>query len=218
MRGLLKFPLLLLPLLVGALLLLAFVLTMSRSQTWLAGSNSVPTEGLVTQIGGGSQVCQSVIVPHDAASAQFFVGPPGRNAPPMSKRIDKDGRTLATSRIRAGWSGKTIRFHFPTLSRSYPDARICLRDEGRAIVRFVGLSTGTPTSTLVDGKPELSTLSIVFFRPGTSDAWSLLPTIATRAGVLKGSLSGGWSLWFVAALVLVAGAAAILVSFRAIPR
>jgi hypothetical protein len=215
MRGLLKFPLLLLPLLVGALLVLAFVLNMSRSEARYAGSNSVPTEGLVVEIGPHSRVCQAVDVPADAGSAQFFVGPLGPSGPAASMRlVDARGHLLGRGRIAGGWSGKTIRFHFPTLSKQYPQSTICLRDEGRVPIRFTGLSTGAPTSTLVDGKPELATLSIVFYRPGTSDTWSLLPTIAKREGMLKGSLSGGWSLWFAAALVLLGGIAAVVVSVR----
>ena len=217
MPGRLKSLPLLLPLIVGALLVLAFVLNMSRSEARYAGSNSVPTEGLVVQIGPHSRVCQAVDVPSDAASAQFFVGPLGATGPAMSMRlVDGEGHPLASARIAGGWSGKTVRFHFPTLSKQYPQSHICVRDEGRVPIRFTGLSTGAPTSTLVDGKPELATLSIVFYRPGTSDTWSLLPTIAKREGMLKGSLSGGWSLWFAAALVLVGGIAAVVVSVRAV--
>jgi hypothetical protein len=206
----------LLPLLAAALLVLVFLRTMGHSAERLAGSNSVPPERLVVQIGRGTHVCQQILVPHDAASARFFVSTLGAGAkgPPFSMRLDDNGRTLATSRVAGGWTGDKLDFHFPTLTRTYLQARICVRDEGRGIVRFQGLATGQPTSTLVNGKPEYAAISIVFFRPGKSDAWSLLPTIAQRAGVLKGALAGGWSFWFAAALVLIAGAAAIALSLR----
>src|SRR4051794_18426350 len=202
MRRRVKFLPLLLPLLAAALLVLAFVRTMGHSSDRFAGSNSVSRQGLVVQIGPGSRVCQQILAPRDAARLQVFVAPLAGGGPPLRMRLDKDGRTLATSRIGAGWPGGTVRFPFPTLSGTYPEARFCIRDLGRRPLRFEGLATSVPTATLVDGKPEHAVISAVFFRPGQSDAWSLLPTIAHREGVLKGSLAGGWSLWFAAALVL----------------
>lgn len=204
----------LLPLLAAALLVLAFLRTMGHSEERLAGSNSVPPQGLVVQIGPRTHVCQQILASRDAASAAFFVAALQRKGPPLSMRLDNNGRTLATSRIAGGWTGDRIQFPFRTLSSTYLQARICVRNEGRSAVRFKGLATSQPTSTLVNGKPEYAVISIVLFRPGKSDAWSLLPTVAQRAGVLKGSLAGGWSFWLAAALVLVAGAAAIVVSLR----
>jgi hypothetical protein len=206
----------LLPLLAAALLVLVFVRTMSHGAERLAGSNSAPPQGLVVQIGRGTHVCQQILAPNDAASARFFVATLGAKAtgPPLTMRLDDNGRTLATSHVAGGWTGDKLDFPFPTLTRTYLRARICVRNEGGGAVRFQGLATGQPTSTLVNGKPEYAVISIVFLRPGKSDAWSLLPTIAQRAGVLKGALAGGWSFWFAAALVLIAGAAAIVVSLR----
>ena|SRR5436305_1014123 len=216
MRRRSKFLPLLLPLLAAVLLLLVFARTMGHSAERLAGSDSVPPLALVVQIDRAARVCQQILAPRDAASAHFFVDSRIRNGPPVSMRLDKDGRTLATSRIGGGWSGGSLRIPFPTLSRNYLGARICVRNEGRTPVRFIGLSTGQPTSTLVNGKPQYAEISIEFFRRGRSDAWSLLPTIAQRAGVLKGSLAGGWSFWFAIALVLVAGAGAIALSLRGV--
>jgi hypothetical protein len=61
-------------------------------------------------------------------------------------------------------------------------------------------------------------ITVEFFRPGVSNWWSLLPTIAHRAGVLKGSLAGAWAFWFAAALVLLAGAGAIAISLGGLRR
>ena len=212
MRRRSKYLPLLLPLLAAALLVLVFARTMGHSAQRLAGSNSVPPEALVVQVGGGSRVCQGILAPRNAASVHFFVDSRTHNGPPLTMRLGKDGRTLATSHIAGGWSGGTIRMPFRTLSRNYLEARICLWDEGHTPIRFIGLSTSQPTSTVVGRTPQYGALSIEFFRPGQSDSWALLPTIATRAGILKGSLAGGWSFWFAIALVLVAGAGAIALS------
>lgn len=204
----------LLPLLAAALLLLVFLRTMGHSEERFAGSNSVPPQSYVVQIGARTHVCQQILAPRDAASAVFLAAPLRPKGPPLSMRLDNNGRTLATSHIAAGWSGDRIPFPFRKLSSTYLQARICVRNEGRTLVRFQGLATAQPTSTLVNAKREYAVISIVFLRPGKSDAWSLLPTVAQRAGVLKGSLAGGWSFWLAAALALVAGATAIVVSLR----
>jgi hypothetical protein len=46
----------------------------------------------------------------------------------------------------------------------------------------------------------------------------LLPTIAHRAGVLKGSLAGAWGFWVAAALVLLAGVAALALTLGGLRR
>lgn len=214
MRRFAKFLPLLVPALVAVVLVVVFLVVMGRSEDRLAGSNSVPPQGLVVQIGKTNRVCQQILAPRDAGSLRFFVSPLATPTPPLSLRLDKAGRTLATSHLAGGWTGSTISFPFRKLSRTYVDARFCVRSEGRSAVRFVGLATGAPTSTQVDGHPEYAVISAEFFEPGKSDAWSRLPTIASRAGVLKGSLSGGWSFWLAAALVLVAGTGAIVLSLR----
>jgi hypothetical protein len=216
MRGYVKFLPLLLPLLIAVGLLVVFLHVMGHSGERLAGSNSVPPEGLVVQIGKTNTVCQQILAPHDAASLRFFVSPLASPTPPLSLRLDKNGRTLATSHIAGGWTGSTISFPFPALSKTYVDARFCVRSEGRSAVRFTGLGTGAQTSTKVDGHPEFAVISAEFFRAGKGDAWSELPQIAQRAGVLKGSIAGGWSFWVAAALVLVAGAGAIALSLRGV--
>jgi hypothetical protein len=218
MRDRAKFLPLLLPLLAAVVLLVLFVRAMSHSEPRLAGTNSVPTESPVIQLAPRSRVCQQIDAPATAASIQFYVAPLKAKGPPLSMRLAKDGRTLATGRVAAGWNADTVRFHFPTLTEDSVESTVCVRNEGRSPARFVGLATGTPTSTLVDGKPEYAVIGAVFFRPGTSDVWSLLPTIAAREGVLKGSLSGGWSFWFAAFLVLLAGVTAVVLSLRGFSR
>lgn len=205
---------LLLPLLALAVLAVVFVSTMGHEDERRAGTNSVNDQGLVVQVGGGSRVCQQTLVPRDAASARLPVAPIARGGPPLSMTLVAGGRTIVTSRIARGWTGDELRFPFGKVARTHPGGTLCIRNEGRSALRFGGLSTGVPTSTLVDGKPEKAVITIEYFRSGKSDWWSLLPTIAHRAGILKGSLSGAWSFWFAAALVLIAGAVAVAVALR----
>jgi hypothetical protein len=216
MRRVLKLLPLLIPLLALVLLAAKFVGTMNHRAERVAASNSVKLQQPVIQINGGSQLCQSILAPRDAASAMFFLAPTTPKGPPMSLTLTAGGRTIATSRIAGGWTGGTPRFPFRTLDRTYTDAeaKICARNEGRAPIAFSGLPVGAPTSTTVDGKAQKAVVTVQFFRPGTSTWWELLPTIAHRAGVLKGSLAGSWAFWVAAALVLLAGVSALAITLR----
>jgi hypothetical protein len=206
--------LLLLPLLALVLLAVVFFLTMAHEDERLAGTNSVNDQGLVVQVGGGSRVCQQTLVPRDAARARLPVAPIAQGGPAMSMTIVAGRRTLATSRIASGWTDDTLSFPFTKLTSTHPGATLCMRNMGRAAVRFGGLAIGVPTSTKVNGVAEKAVITIEYFRPGRSDWWAVLPAIAHRAGVLKGSLSGAWSFWLAAALVLVAGGLALGVAIR----
>src|SRR5436305_15282895 len=182
---------------------------MNHSGERLAGSNSVKLQQPAIQINGRSRLCQPGVAPRDAASVLLFVAPTGPKGPPLSSTLTASGHTIATSRIAGGWTGGTVRVTVRKLPATYGEAFLCVRNEGRAPLAFSGLPTTTPTRTTVDGQPKKGVITVEFFPPGTSDWWSLLPTIAHRAGVLKGSLAGAWGFWLAAALVLVAGLAAL---------
>jgi hypothetical protein len=209
MRRLLKLLPLLVPLLALVLLAAAFARTMDHTGERLAGSNSVKLQQPAIQIDGGSRLCQPIVAPRDAASALMFVAPTGPKGPPLALTLTSAGRTVARSHIAGGWTGGTARFAFPTLRSTYSPAKICVRNDGKAPIAFSGLPTAGPTSTTVDGTQQRAVITVEFFRPGVSDWWSLLPTIAHRAGVLKGSLAGAWGFWLAAVLVLLAGAGAL---------
>ena len=206
---------LLVPLVVLALLGAKFFRTMGHEHEHVAGSNSVKLQQPVIQIDPGASLCQPIVAPKDAASVQFYSAPTGPKGPPLTMTLRGAHRTLARSHIAGGWTGGIVRFHFPTLSATYPKATICVRAGGRDPIAFSGLPLGAQTSTTVDGTPQRSAITIQFFRPGVGDWWSLLPTIAHRAGVLKGSLAGAWGFWLAAALVLLAGVASLLIMFGA---
>jgi hypothetical protein len=214
MRRVLKLLPLLIPLLALVLLAAKFAGTMDHRAERLAASNSVKLQQPVIQINGGSRLCQSILAPRDAASAMFFLAPTTPKGPPLTLTVTAGGRTVARSHIAGGWTGGTPHLPFHALDRTYLEARICVRNDGRAPLAFSGLPIGVPTSTTVDGHPQKAAVTVEFFRPGTSTWWSLLPTIAHRAGVLKGSLAGSWALWVAAALVLLAGLGALAIALR----
>jgi hypothetical protein len=210
-RRLLKFLPLLVPLLALVLLGAKFVRTMGHEHEHLAGSNSVKLQQPVIQIDPGARLCQPIVAPKDAASALFYAAPSGPKGPPLTMTLRAARRTIARSQIVGGWTGGLARFHFPTLRATYAEATICVSAGGRDPIAFSGLPLGAQTSTTVDGTAQKAAITIQFFRPGAGDWWSVLPTIAHRAGVLRGSLAGAWGFWLAAALVLLAGVGSLLI-------
>jgi hypothetical protein len=204
-RRLLKFLPLLAPLIALVLLGAKFVRTMNHEHEQLAGSNSVRLLQPVIQIDPRARLCQPVLAPKDAATAQFYTAPTGPTGPPLTMTLRGAHRTLARSHIAGGWLGGVARFHFPVLRTTYPEARICLTAGGRHPIAFSGLPIGAPTRTTVDGRAQRASITIQFFRQGKGNWWSILPTIAHRAGILRGSLAGAWGFWLAAALALLAG-------------
>src|SRR4051794_6912097 len=214
MRRVLKLLPLLIPLLALVLLAASFAGTMNHKAERLAASNSVKLQQPAVQATAGARLCQPILAPRDAASALFYVAPTAPKGPPLTMTLTGGGRTLARSHIAGGWTGGLARFPFPTLTRTYDEATVCIRNEGGAPIAFSGLPTSTLTRTTVDGVQQKAVVTAQFFRPGTSTWWSLLPTIAHRVSVLKGSLAGAWAFWLAAALVLAAGVGALVITLR----
>jgi hypothetical protein len=109
--------------------------------------------------------------------------------------------------------GGVIKVPITRVRQSAADGKLCIRNEGKDAVAFAG----SPSEFLkaeVDGKSQSAAITVLLLRAGSESWTDLLPTIAHRAGVLKGSFAGGWILWVAVALVALAGAAALAAMFR----
>jgi hypothetical protein len=202
-----------LPLAALVLFVIAFASTMGHEAPRLAGSNSVILKQPVVQISGGSELCQSTLAAKDAESIRLFVVPPGAEGPPLAVRLSGDGgRTLATGRV-AGWSGGVVNVPIRRIRESAPDGELCIRNEGRDAVAFAG----SPSEFLrakIDGQSQNAAITVLLFRAGKESWTDLLPTIAHRAGVLKGALAGAWIFWAAVALIALAGVVSLAVVYK----
>jgi hypothetical protein len=198
----------LVPLVVLVLLANSFVSNMGHSRQRLAGTNSVALQRPVIQISGGSLLCQSTLAPRDATSLQLFVVPTGPAGPPLEVSISRNERELARGQLAGGWVGGDVFVPISRIPESAADGTICIRNKGLKPLGFSGVTTEV-LKALVDGRPQSAAITVLYFREGSESWWSLLPTIAHRAGVLKGALSGAWVFWLVVALVGAAGALGI---------
>lgn len=193
---------------------LSFFGTMDHTAERTAANNAVKLQQPVVQIGPGSRLCQGILVPRDAATVQLFASPTGPTGPPLALTLTDANGLIAKGRMAGGWTGGIARFPIKRVTDTAPSAEICVRNNGKEPIAFGGLPAEGPTGLTVDGTPQKATMTVQFFRGGTSSWWSLLPTIAHRAGVLKGSLSGAWVFWFAVALFVLAAGLSVGLMFR----
>ena len=202
------------PVVAGLWLLLSFVGTMGHKAQRLAGTDSAVLVSPVVQIPGHGLLCQSTLVPKDATSVQLFVVPAGRAGPALDLRFtDPGGRTITTGRIAAGWTGGAVTVPVTRVRRSEATGRMCVRNGGAEPLGISGLVSQFLKAS-VNGAEQQAAVSILFYRDGSESWWSLLPTIAHRAGILKGAFAGGWSFWVALALLLAAAGVAVAVIAR----
>lgn len=213
-RGKLWLALFVVPVVAAVLLASSFLDTMSHQGERLSGSNNVKLQQPVVQMGSEQTLCQQMLVPRDTASVLLYVAPTGPTGPPLTLTITSEGRQPIKSHIDGGWIGGVAKFAIPLTKSTIADANVCMRNDGRRPMAVSGIPSELVTVTL-DGKKQQAAISVTFFRPGTETWWSLLPTMAHRAGVLKGSLGGAWGFWIALGLIALAAILSVGLLVRA---
>ena len=205
----------LLPLAVLVALAVAFVAHLGHSDARAAGGNSVPVQQPVVFVpGNGGELCQPTLLPHGAASVKLWVKRTRQSGPPLDVEFTSGGTRIAGGHFDGDWGSDTVQIPIGVARRTYADAVMCVRNQGKPELGFMGIPSNFAT-VMVDGKPQPAAVTAQFFRKGESSWWSMLPAIAHRAGVLKGSLAGAWAFWAACALFAIAALIALAVAFRA---
>jgi hypothetical protein len=188
--------------LVGLAILLA--VTLSHSEQRVAGGNAVPIQQPVVFIPGhGGEVCQATLLPAGAASVQLWVKRTVESGPPLDVEFSARGRRIAGGHLDGDWGTDVVRIPIGRARSTHADTVMCIRNQGKPELGFLGIPSNFVT-VKVNGKDQHAAITAQFFRKGESSWLSILPSIAHRAGVLKGSLSGAWILWAALAGILVA--------------
>jgi hypothetical protein len=189
-----------------ALAAAAVIATLSQHDARLAGTDFVAPVGFHVEVPPGAQACQASIVPDDTASVGLLVATNGRPRPPLTLSVeDAAGAMLAGGRVGGGHEGPvTIRLAHPIHGERL--TRQCVRNAGVKGVSKILLAgdIATPANaTRVDGGVTAGIVAMRFLRPGRESWWHLLPVVATRFGLGKAAMFGGWTLAAVAAVVLL---------------
>jgi len=201
---------------VATLVALAFVLVQRSPR--LLGSNSQISNSLVdvAVTGSGGVRCQGhEVIPAGTSRVRVFTGG-GPRIGPIDVTIaqpDSAGRLrlLAGGRLGPSPAGTKEIEIAPRLARTVPGALVCITNRGVRTATFAGNLTSAslganPLLRRMNDDARLDWLS----EPRT---WaSLAGTVARRAGLVKASWIGTWTLWgAIVALAAIAAASLILV-------
>jgi hypothetical protein len=200
----------------ATLVALAFVLVQRSPR--LTGSNSQITNSLVDVAvpGSGGVRCQGrEVIPAGTSGVRVFTG----GGAPIGPIVLTIGRPDPAGRLRfvaggrfgpspAGTKEITIS---PRIRRTVPGALVCIANRGTRTATFAGNLTSAslganPLLQRLDDDARLDWLS-------EPRSWaSLAGTVARRAGLVKASWIGTWTLWAaMVALAAIAAASLILV-------
>ncbi len=205
---------------IGVLVIVAFLTALLLQRGWRrSGTDMTPNREFVAFLSGGQQACQDgEVLPGDTAALQMTIGTSGEPGPPLRATITaRDGATLASGRLAAGWRQGAVRIpvtHASATTATTEDVRVCLRDDdplqgGRAI-ELAGETPDLGYETEVAGQMrENLRLRVDYLRPGRESWLQLLPTIANRFSLGKSDLLRHWA--WIAVLLLMAGGAALAV-------
>lgn len=204
----------LVPLLVLIAAVLGFFDTMRHTGERVAGTNSVTPQGTIFEVHDRQTACQATLLPKGARTVMLWVKREEGYSPRITLTFTSQGRRIAAGHLDENWAGDFVRIPIDRASRTYPDATMCIRADGPKGFWLSGIPSQFLIATL-DGQPQGTAIAVEFYRAGNESWWGILPTIAHRAGVLKGSLAGAWAFWAALVLLLVVAILAGTVVLRA---
>lgn len=175
-----------------------------------------------TQVAGPllprARACQAPIEVLARTSAVTLWVRAHRPAPLTVTVRDLRGRVLRRARAAPAAGGATPT---PASARFAPVAegarvQLCVRNDGGAAVLASGGQQEADSATTARGWPAGTDLTLVFARARPRSPLALLPTVFRRAALFRLGFVGAWTLWLLAAAVLlgVAGLLALAL-FRA---
>jgi hypothetical protein len=162
--------------------------------------------------GHGGELCQATLLPRGASAVQLWVKRTRQSGPPLDVSVTSAGRELAHGHFDGNWGSDTVRVPIGEVPRTRPDAVMCVRNQGRPALGFMGIPSNFATLK-ADGKTLNAAVTVQFFRAGESSWWANLGTIAHRAGVLKGALAGAWVFWAAITLFAAVAVLSLIIAF-----
>ena len=178
-----------------------------------AGTNSVTPQADVVRVEDRQTACQTTLLPARAAELQLWVKRDEGYSPNITVTFTSQGKRVSGGRLNENWAGEFLRIPIDEARRTYADTVMCIRADGPKGFFLRGIPSQFLVSTL-DGAPTGAAIAVQFYREGDESWLGLLPTIAHRAGVLKGSLAGAWSFWTGVLCLLAVAALAFAIVLR----
>jgi hypothetical protein len=189
-------------------LVVALVVTLSRSPTVVASINSTPVEGPILEGGSGTGACQDgEMLPAGISAIRLtLVASVG---PRVSLTALSGAHVLTGGSIGSGWTSGNVTVPVKPLAHPVSGARICF-ELGRSpeTVQVGGGRAGAaPAATDTNGNTLPGRFTVEYMRAGHDSWWSMAETAARHLGL--GRAPGGT---WVALLLLVAMGTALVIA------
>ncbi|HST56634.1 MAG TPA: hypothetical protein VLJ42_12180 [Solirubrobacteraceae bacterium] len=187
-----------------ALAALVVGLTLSRSPTMIAGTNSISQETLLAA-GSDFTVCQNnETLPRGASAIRLWLG--ATIGPRVAVDVLAGARTVAHGTRAAGWTGVVVTVPLRPVARAAALVRVCAElDRADEPVGVQGQKTGAAMAATSGENALPGRMRIEYLRAGERSWWSLARPIVRRMG-LGHAWSGGWIVLVLLALLLGIGA------------
>ena len=200
--------------LVALIVLLATTLSPERPR--LAGGNSVPAKVAVIGLNhAGDQGCQvDETIPGGATSLTLGISSSGAAGPALDVRVTSSGRMVAHGRLAAGYADSgTATIPITAVTRTAPATTVCVKNLGPGPINLWGnaIKFGTPLTAA--GTKQMAKLTLIWNAKPDSYL-DRLPAIVHHADTGGTQVFGGFTLWVPLALVMLAAAAALVVTLR----
>lgn len=189
---------------VGLLVAAGVALTLSQSETRMAGSNLVPLVEFADVVPAGRTICQrGQTVPFDTAAFRFLVGSFGKPMPRIDVQVrDARGAVLDRATLPAGAPEGETTIPLGHALDEVPKATLCVRGQSTRIA-LAGVASDSAVAARVGRRPQPGIFRIEYMRPGRPSWWSMFPEISRRFGYAKASVIGTWTLPVLILLALV---------------
>jgi hypothetical protein len=148
-------------------------------------------------------------VPADTAALQMTIGTFGSPGPRVGVSIRNGSSLITSGALAPGWREGVVSLPVaPRVRASRDRSTVCIHDFGPARLALAGVAPygGTGLTMRVAGHTVFGELRIDYLRSGRESWFSLLPTLAHRMTIGKGSYVRGWA-WIGAPLLVLAVAA-----------
>ncbi len=191
---------------------------LSQSAVRLAGTNNVFLRFANVTLEDGVTACERrETVPGGTAAIRLSTQLGGQAGSTLAARvIDRNGRTVSRGSLPSGWRGRYADIPVATVDATLTGAQVCVTSSGAETVKLLGFgSADEAAGVMVDGRALRETIRVAYLRGGEETWWSLLPTVAHRMGIGRGTLlDGAWVgfawLALIAALLATVTAAVLL--------
>lgn len=187
-------------------------------------SNQIRNLGGAAFVPAGATFCQpDEPIPATPATMRIYTGTEDKPSGPLELEITEPGRPPLRARTTRPFVTGPVDLRLPRPRPAYGAARLCLRNLGRTFVTIGGTSLRQGRSAsvpivaqpgVVGRKRQPGRIRLEYPVAGTRSRLSAAGDVARRAGMVKASFFGSWTMWAALLMTLTAGVLSVAAVMR----